>query len=738
MIMDSSTFSLTSSTTCTDREDGSRPTKRRKMSSFDSNLSKPRVINRATNESPKRRPLGHVTENRTRLEETLQSIPPGSFYGKDSSVKPASIIKHYRNSSQLVRRISSLLPTNPADFKRTMRIEVTNIDLREGEDLQNFMKQQETVETDCRCTLALFARDPNVADLVPIEVYKKSERCILKTSYINGELRRELLQLNHFLITSEDMYLNRLEHGPMGNSHLTFEMADHYTVQVRIEPLGAQKSWPPFDIQIGYPNIIPLYGQIRNILDHKGQTFSAHLSLLHGKEKRQIPYDLKMKIEWSLPSHLHTTRIPELVPTLKSSSKKPDVPDVPKSPSTTLVDGGLGDSPSRTQRRRPDVPTYNLKALSAVQQGREPNLLKLSKRGHHNIAEASSETMVTYNFSKGDNANDHDCVSETKICGLKCPFCGCKLCSLDTLRLHLCNNHTRFRFELISDNPPRFSIVLDKSHSISLTDPRIFQLRKPQTLFNLEKFLNGDDIWVKTRLYGQLPENFDQLPSSSSSLYDSRSSSLNPPNATEDVVGGSKDSSAPVAKRRKVRVPRVKHNKPLYDAITQRLLVPGEDLPASDDERDEDWIHQKDRDIILDFTDLTPEEEDYILRWNPFATAAHLSSVKALPQTLKRFVETNESWFLKQPSRKMEFGKQLETFVMRRVITTEEHTELLDILRRAEKKPQNSNHAEIIIEEQAVLSASPKSTIHCHCGKTVTLAERAICRGPVRFLCEYL
>ncbi|KAH8590129.1 putative Polycomb protein suz12-A, partial [Bisporella sp. PMI_857] len=124
--------------------------------------------------------------------------------------------------------------------------------------------------------------------------------------------------------------------------------------------------------------------------------------------------------------------------------------------------------------------------------------------------------------------------------------------------------------------------------------------------------------------------------------------------------------------------------KPLYDTISKRILEPGEEVPSSDDEKDEGWLHQKHRDIVLDHSDVPDDEKDYILRWNPFIMNAQLTS-ENLPEAVLAFVAQNVDWFPKRKSRKWEFSTHIETFVMRGVLEQEHYTKAMEMIRRAEK-----------------------------------------------------
>jgi hypothetical protein len=746
---------------CTTNDEDQRPAKRQKTSSFDGDSGFP-IMNRLPGDSPRRKPFGHVT-NESRHAPRLAEVKPASFYGKgpptDKSLK--SLEKAHRALRQR-RGISSCLPSNPGQFKEALRIEFTHIDTSRAEPI-NFMKHRKSVEVRCKCTVAIFYKVEDSTFDAPdnFEVYKKIKPCTFRIQCVDGKVTREVLSLEPFYVTAKELEVDR-----NGNAYL----ADDYHLQVTIERDSAEKDWPPFDMfTTDKPGDIAanptfksklVHWEERNglsdlrlrivaimwgLLNPESQTKHIPLRLGRGKHSEPLPYVLGVDITWSLPSQPNAGNSTKLALRPNSPSRKPNGHTaISPSPSELHQEDGFNNSPSRAERRRKDV-QYNLKVLSAQAQGKLPKIPKPSKLGaFQDYSVDPSSTLVTYTF--GDAA-DYGVKSKTTIFGLKCPFCPCKNSSLDELRLHLRLNHTHFKFELCSTNPdkPKISIKLIKQKSSSATlDQRTFQLGRPQSLFNLQKFLNGDDSWVIARqgpAHSQWPEHLLDLhlaSSASPSPYDSRQSSPNTSNTTEgamDIDYHLKNPSRAANERKRIVVPRLKNNKCTFDNITHRVLEPGEDLPASDDERDEFWVDQKHRDIILDFTDLAIDEKDYLTRWNPFAMKAHLCSAKHLPEMVLQFAKKEESWFLQKPSRIVEFGEHMETFVMRGVITPECYTKALDILRRAERTKREADDDGMAVDEQLPISpARPARSLLCICGEVVMPGARVVCRGPVRLL----
>ncbi|EHL00613.1 putative Polycomb protein suz12-A [Glarea lozoyensis 74030] len=130
-----------------------------------------------------------------------------------------------------------------------------------------------------------------------------------------------------------------------------------------------------------------------------------------------------------------------------------------------------------------------------------------------------------------------------------------------------------------------------------------------------------------------------------------------------------------ITSRKAVKVPKTR--KPLFHTITKKALRPGDDLSSSDEEKDEAWLEHKHRDIIYDFSDIGFEEKEYINRWNPFITQKQYSTRTYLPQAIAEFMEKHKTWLVEKDSRKAEFVKQCETFILRGDITEGHLDELL-------------------------------------------------------------
>jgi hypothetical protein len=758
-------------------EDDIRPAKRRKTSNASSSFPYERG-------SPRRKPFGHVTNESkrtsSRLLGKLQAVPPSNYYrksypavlGQPANPAPNAVLARPRGGKTATQ---NFLPETPVDFKRALRIDILGIVANSAcadQTLEFTGGRDSPIETKCRCSVALFGANNDDDSSRPgnyIEVYRTYKTCVLRTTFNHGQVSRELA-LNPFVLSSDEFYATRKRTNALGDDHYDFDLRDKYFIQVTLEPVGTQKQWPPFDISVlgdedpSEPtpvtdllqagkvsrNQLDLSCQMPGLLEPDRQVRSVSLRLSRGSVKQKISYDLQIKTQWSLPNKY--SDVPAKAPTkalpIESSVKLGASPGeaVPATPPRLKVEQrSIPDMGERTPRRRSNVPTYNLKTLSAQAQGYSPRTRRnLQSKSLPENADASSGVVVSYGFGRA-GAAELGIKQQTSVAGFKCPFCYFDEGSISNLRMHLHTNHANFKFSLRRSNPSRagFFVELAKQgpNSSPLERAKTLQLGKARSLFDLDKFLTGDQSWVKARegpKHNHWPEHLHggvHESSSSSSPHESRHSSPNTPIDTDDVVDLEDCQPKKVHPRKIFYVPKT--NKPLYDTVTKRVLEPGEEIPDSDDEKDETWLHQKHRDVIMDFTDLTDEEKDYITRWNPFIVDAHLTCETYLSDVCLRFAKSNAKWFAERKSRKIEFGKQMETFIMRGVVDQECLDKCADICRATEKRMVNAEKGGAAAgnpSERPVSPSKMRGVLDCVCCEHTQPPDRIVCRGRVSTL----
>ncbi|KAG0648161.1 Suppressor of zeste 12 [Hyphodiscus hymeniophilus] len=748
-------------------EEYRRPAKRRRTSLFEAAAS------RSEMELGLRRVFGHVADDNIKVERgsgMIQPVQPSDFYGK---YVPAPMKTDIPRRATLRPSIDhEILPQTTTNFKQALRLDIESIVQQpERDESVSFMRGRrslEVIEINCICSVSLFIRRSEVNPQSRVgpqdyeELFQKKISCILKTTINDeGKAVRKFINLEPIVIPKVDFYTNRKKRNHQGQFVRSWGLAEEYKVSIKIEPVGLQKQWPPFDLSsltnldenssnpitdlLESGNVhktdLELRAMMKNLFDPALQSKSAPLKLSYDSTRQNIPYGLKFKISWSLPSHLSDYIKSEVKPSPEKVAVAPIVTGtVPASPLARKgQEVAAPDSPadSRERRRRSNVTTYNLKHLSAVQQGKSPRVRKsrdIRLRSVQESSEDSDSMVVTYTLGKADAA-ELLIKQQTIVPGLYCPVCGHTHKSFDDLRIHLHMIHTELKFSLRRSNPHRIEFFVDipkrgmrGSPTSSAQQGRTFQLSPPRTLFNIDKFLNGDENWAKSRAgpqHNMWPEHLQDRfheSSSSSSPHGSRQSSPNTSHGTDDPMDFEHDhQKLPIRPHKTFLVPKT--SKPLYDTVTKQILVPGAEIPSSDDEKDEQWLHQKHRDIIMDYEDVTDDEKDYITQWNAFIMQEGLTNETHLGDAILRFVEEHKLWFAQRQSRKREFAKSMETFLMRGVLDSNFLGKCISILKRGEKM-EGSKESEVKKLERPVSPAKQRGGRDCGCGEHTQPSDR--------------
>ncbi|RDL33977.1 uncharacterized protein BP5553_08345 [Venustampulla echinocandica] len=740
-----------------DDDEDARPPKRRRINKYD---PPPDPFSAQNHSGPQnRKPSSHVTyESASR---PLKALEPSSFYGDFHQEASVGRAETPLESSISGKYISKILPVTPVDFERSLHIDLDGIcPLPTGKEYpETIRRQMQSVNIRCDCTVAIFyAKDKDDPEQGQYsETCRSVKRCTLRVTIgVDSEMKSEFQHLEPFVFSQQEFYVNRKSRAS-GKIQYTSGLADDYHVQVSIRPVGFQKAWPPVRVpvladlkddslalQLGVVsksleegravnNDLSLSCVTDNLLNPKLQNQATKLALCHGGLEQPLDYVLNLKIQWALPN----PRIVRSTYPSTSNTATDSLLSAPRRPDETPISNS-----SRSPRHRPNVATYNLKTLSAQAQGRSPRAPRRKDVGSRfsNI----DGTTVTYSFGRADAA-EAGVKQQTTVPGLNCPFCNCRHRSVSHLRLHLRNEHEAFKFSVRRVDPPRvafFVEILPAKSRPALTREvqRTFQLGKTLTLFDLESYLSGDNSWIKTRrgmqhnlLPGHIAQE-DDNSSSSSSLHESRYSSPNTSLHTDEpgeLCKANSPAKLPIRPHRVVYVPAT--TKPLYHTVTKQLLKPGHELPSSDDEKDEDWLHQKHRDGINDFTDLADHEKEYINQWNPFTMKEQHNCPRYLPDAMLRFVEANKTWLGEKSSRRREFILQCSVFIMRGVITQADFSACIEILRQAHNTQMDVDPATNAGEKgNPVRPAKLRGPLSCACGGLTELVDRVACRGNLK------
>ena len=728
------------------------PAKRQKLTSSDENDGF--STREAKNDFQARYPLDQVTNGSTKRGV----IDPVNFYGKSRS---STGQLHELRSSRRDKTISSITDAAKGRFQKALRLDFLGIFMEDdgavSEDLDR-MGLGGLVNIQCKCIAAIFflSHDKDTRRRGSYTQVCDSIRMgLLKVREGPNGLSRDLLLSEPFVFPSQDFFVNRRRKIPTlrPEDDITVGLADAYRIHITIEPIGYQQYWPPFhislsdDLQAGniskalsdgriIRNDIQLTGTTLLFANPDSQDKNLNLKLDFKDGRESIPYFLKVRVSWAVPSHLCTL----LTPSKPELQYQPVVQPLasPSNRARKTFDAGTRTGDSRPQRHRSNIPTYNLKHLSAQAQGKSPR--KPRSRSRPDDSEPPSEEIsITYAFGSADSA-DNGIEQQYTILGLKCPFCCCNHRSLDELRFHLQSEHHNYTFSLRRSVPSRvtYFVQIIRNQS-SMSSERTFQMIKPETLFELEAYLEDNKSWPKAREPRERSHGSKQFvdmagpesslsPSPRVSRYSSPNTSNSMDDTVETVIEKQQDFKSRTS-RQVFRVPLT--TKPLYDTLTKRVLEPGEEILSSGDEKDERWFHQKHRDIINDFSDVSMEEKDYLTRWNPFIVEHNLSCELYMPEAVSLFVERNKGWFSQRNSRKVQLMKHIETFILRGVVPEDCLHKSIAIL-RAESRKKVVEDANMDKEDaREELPSKHRGLLDCICFVHVQASDRVVCRGQV-------
>ncbi|KAI0451882.1 hypothetical protein F5B21DRAFT_360527 [Xylaria acuta] len=169
-------------------------------------------------------------------------------------------------------------------------------------------------------------------------------------------------------------------------------------------------------------------------------------------------------------------------------------------------------------------------------------------------------------------------------------------------------------------------------------------------------------------------------------------------------------------------IPHIKQ--PLYDRLSKALLEPGSlvDPPAVDDS----WLVQKHRDIIRDYSDVLPDEKEYILEWDAFVSKECVTSAPHLQDVYVKFIQDKALWLAASQNRMAEWAKHLSYLKFRNALTEDTITEALTIMRRS--KSQRRPEQPEATKAPSPRAAYRKSVAGCPvCGQPVRATASLIC-----------
>ncbi|KAF9878545.1 hypothetical protein CkaCkLH20_04037 [Colletotrichum karsti] len=577
------------------------------------------------------------------------------------------------------------------------------------------------IRIDARCKIILTHGNHQ------IQLYCNSQLCEIKSfKDPGGPLRIARVCLKEpFYIPKHCMRVNH-------EDDYSFDLANDYRLVVELEAAGPTH-WPPIVLN---PSTEEL-GSSRKVDPHRWvlqaamfNLFSKEPAVLNLKVKKSpttlaaTDHCLEVDVRWTTAFEARAIReledgvkpsitvLPE-VNGNESSVNPPQFDSPPGTPSkdpksnfTTpvkaskngLVNGEAPDdddsleklTPNRSLRTRGPTKNYNVKDMSDKALGREG---KRKKRRNTHVMEDKS---VTYKLP----------AEKVSLDSYRCVTCGLLNGSLLQLKGHFITQHAEYDYAVQTNS--RGGVVISVTHryeSYTFGAGSGFSVSRPTKIFKLDEFADGNTSQLDSR-FGPEDESITEIQPR-----DRQQAARLPPPQT----------------RSKLLIPDIKQK--LYDPISRAIIEPGTEYKAP--QPNDEWLIQWHRDALADFSDVPPEEREYMQQWDRFMLTKRISSNIYFPRAWLNFVKLNANWLLSKLSRNVEFGKHLTYLLARNSLDHATVQEGLDHLNscREKLKLQNGNNSLPAPEDSPRGPHVRKSASGCQvCGLTVL--------GPRLLLCS--
>ncbi|KAL1883031.1 hypothetical protein VTK73DRAFT_106 [Phialemonium thermophilum] len=630
-----------------------------------------------------------------------------------------------------------LLPGDHAKLEKALRIEILKIDHKNSSRvkfngiLNGLIPPQvkDVADSKARCRISIFYD----TDGERVLLYSDSQICTIKTfkNPVGPSYTSRIYMPTPFHIPQEKILVER-EGGEV------FGLADSYSVVIELESAG-DPTWLPRNIspnpdEAAFCDRRPVSGQwfltgsISEIFSHNRKAVALRLKRRKPPQDLPIDYVLDVDVRWTsalsssrMLKRLEKDVLPSITVVDPSESAPPPVvangtnvrtsvngveivngvngqvnghgQDGPPTPNGHINGDVLDDmdeqaegelTPSRSRRAKHQI-NYNLKLLSDQAAGKE----RRRRRKAGEKLDFTDDYRITYLLPP----------EQISVDDFSCCLCAAPHQCLSQLRAHLLG-HEKYQFDI--DLRPKGGYQISVSHSSSgpATPMRrqVYQLGLPLKAFNLEKYIEGDNSWVTSRLG---PD-------------DGRD--LGPPKTVPPKV-----TQAPDAKRNRGKTYLVPHIKqPLYHPLSKVRLEPGSEIRPYI--ADDSWLVHKHSSTLQEFVDVEVDEKEYIKVWDEFIAKHRISSDQYFPRAFLGFVRDKADWIIAKPSRAEEFSKHILVLYTRGSIDEILMHTAMEILEKA--KAEQS-------EEELTDSPKEKSNSGCAvCGQLVS--------GPSLLTCSEL
>ena len=662
-----------------------------------------------------------------------------------------------------------LLPSEPGEIQRAIRIEVLKIAHKDlahprpnsvvNGTIPPAIKYAASIKARCKITITTPRRAPGEVRTL----YCDSQICTIKTfQNLAGFSQMARVYLPQpFHIPEEKIYVER-------DDDTVFDLADQYSMSLELESAG-DRNWPPLnlvnanfdeDVCLAHSSTSrhwTLAAEIPKIIDGGRRSGCLRLQKGPGQDVRtEFVLDVDVRAATALPERPSWNNRERSSPYFSALADQQDEPTpltnghvngahvngnllngILANGHSSLIEDDIEEeaegelTPSRSLRIRGNK-NYNLKDLSNRAQGR---------KGRNRLAKAESRRAdadrILYHLPRESGP-----VKEVLVMGFACCFCHASHQSLAQLRAHL-PSHSQYRFEVSLSSGKTGGPVDVSCVAINggpLLRPTIYQLGKPTKAFDLDKYVEGDDSWVKSRLG---PHNDDGPVVPAHKTSHTRTGQVRPSQVSveEDIVPWKiylpeqpiltpSQRSGGRRKEKKVLVPETKQ--PLFDSLSKAKLLPGTEVRQS--VADDTWLIQKHRDIVQDFIDVDATEKDYIKQWDAFIHKRHISSDAFISRAVLEFVNEKMQWLLSSQSRIQEFGKHLTVLIARGL---DDDTVRQVQSRIQEARSQKPSETGQVPSQPPSKEAQHRSSKGCAvCGRNVRGPQLLICSNEVSYRCS--
>lgn len=176
------------------------------------------------------------------------------------------------------------------------------------------------------------------------------------------------------------------------------------------------------------------------------------------------------------------------------------------------------------------------------------------------------------------------------------------------------------------------------------------------------------------------------------------------------------------------------NKQPMYDRLSKVVLEP---LSVVDEPPvNNSWLLQKHRDIISDYTDVSPNEKEYITRWDAHVLTHRATLSPHFNDIFLDFIEENASWLVASQHRMDEAGKHLGYLNARDALDRGTVDQTLQILKMARSQHRQAPSDEDIT---STIAGTRFSKSGCRvCGQPTPGPRELICSNWVSNSLKYL